>query len=119
MLRIDQSIKDASEILRQLNEEADDADVEGDFGEYNNNNIMTIGTKSKQLGGKENTGGSHKKQKGNIGEEGDAGGSHPNDGNSSNLSLKFVREGQSINSQNQKSLNFDNGDNVENNKGRT
>ena len=49
MLRIDKSIKDASEILRQLNDEADGDDVEGDFGEYNNNNIMTtIGTRSKQ-----------------------------------------------------------------------
>lgn len=48
MIRIDQSIKDASQILRELNEDGEDLDIEGDFGEYNNNNIITIGTKSKQ-----------------------------------------------------------------------
>ena len=47
MIRIDQSIKDASQILRELNEDGEDIDIEGDFGEYNNNNIITIGTKSK------------------------------------------------------------------------
>ena len=33
--------------MRDLHDDGEDFDIEGDFGEYNNNNINSVGTKSK------------------------------------------------------------------------
>lgn len=95
LIRIDQSIKDASQLLRDLNEDGEDFDVEGDFGEYNNN-IVTIGTRSKQplRQGSNNTA-SLRHRDGQFDQN-------------SQLSLKYVRDGQSLASQgpNDRSLDF-------------
>lgn len=82
LVRIDQSIRDASALLRELNEDGDDFDIEGDFGEYNNNNI-TIGTKSKIPRDRQNSNqfGSNKQVR---------------DSQNSQLTLKYVRDGQSV-----------------------